>query len=108
MRKPIPLSELLAKGNPTFERLRDGAAAADRTLSAVQQALPEEVRPHVWGASTAGGVLTLLVDTAGWATRVRYAVPDLRAALGDRLGAPVGRVQVRVRPPSGRAAPRPG
>jgi hypothetical protein len=98
MRKPIPLSELLGKGNPTLERLREGAKAADRTLDAVQQSLPEELRPHVWGASEEAGTLTVVVDTASWATRVRYAVPELNAGVGDRLGVPVLKVVVRVRP----------
>ena len=98
MRKPIALSELLGKGNPTLERLRQGAQAAESALAAAQQHLPADVAPHVWGASAAGGVLTLLVDSAGWATRVRYAVPDLKAGLGARLGEPVTKVMVRVRP----------
>ncbi len=100
MRKPIPLSELLGKGNPTLERLREGAKAADRTLDAVQQSLPEDLREHVWGASTDAGMLTVLVDTAGWATRVRYAVPELKQGVGDRLGELVLKVVVRVRPPA--------
>jgi hypothetical protein len=98
MRKPIALSELLAKANPTLERLREGAKAAERTLDAVQQSLPAEVAGHVWGASAEAGVLTLLVDSAGWATRVRYAVPELKQGVGDRLGTPVTKVNVRVRP----------
>jgi hypothetical protein len=105
MRKPIPLSELLGKGNATLERLREGARAAERTVEAVRATLPADVAAHVWGASTAAGVLTLLVDSAGWATRVRYAVPELTAGVGERLGEPIVKVVVRVRPP---AVKRPG
>jgi hypothetical protein len=98
MRKPIPLSELLGQANPTLERLREGAKAAERTVDAVRQSLPEDVATHVWGASTDAGVLTVLVDSAGWATRVRYAVPELKQGVGDRLGELVLKVNVRVRP----------
>ena len=98
MRKPIPLSELLGKGNPTLERLRAGAEAADRALVAARQCLSADVAGHVWGATAVGGVLTLLVDSAGWATRVRYAVPELKQGLGDRLGETITKVNVRVRP----------
>jgi hypothetical protein len=98
MRKPIPLSELLGKGNPTLERLREGAKAAEKTLDAVRATLPDDVREHVWGASTDAGELTLLVDSAGWATRVRYAVPELKAGVGERLGELIVKVAVRVRP----------
>ena len=104
MRKPIPLSELLGQANPTLERLREGAKAADRTLDAVRQSLPGEVAEHVWGASTDEGLLTVLVDSAGWATRVRYAVPELKQGVGDRLGAPILKVNVRVRPRATRKA----
>lgn len=98
MRKPIPLSELLGQANPTLERLREGAKAADRTVDAVRHSLPPEVADHVWAASTDAGVLTVLVDSAGWATRVRYAVPELKQGVGDRLGELVLKVNVRVRP----------
>jgi predicted nucleic acid-binding Zn ribbon protein len=98
MRKPIPLSELLGQANPTLERLREGAKAAERTVDAVRQSLPAEVAEHVWGASTEDGTLTVLVDSAGWATRVRYAVPELKRGVGDRLGERVLKVNVRVRP----------
>ena len=104
MRKPIPLSELLGQANPTLERLREGAKAADRTLEAVRESLPRDVGEHVWGASTDEGLLTVLVDSAGWATRVRYAVPELKQGVGDRLGTPILKVNVRVRPPSAKKA----
>jgi predicted nucleic acid-binding Zn ribbon protein len=103
MRKPIPLSELLGQANPTLERLREGAKAAERTVDAVRQSLPPEVAEHVWGASTDDGVLTVLVESAGWATRVRYAVPELKQGVGERLGEPVLKVNVRVRPRASKA-----
>ena len=98
MRKPIPLSELLGQANPTLERLREGAKAAEKTVEAVRQSLPAEGAEHVWGASTDEGVLTVLVESAGWATRVRYAVPELKQGVGDRLGKLILKVNVRVRP----------
>jgi predicted nucleic acid-binding Zn ribbon protein len=93
---------LLGKGNPTLERLKEGARAAERTVAAVREVLPPDVAGHVWGASTAAGTLTVLVDSAGWATRVRYAVPELLQGVGERLGEPLAKVAVRVRPPAAR------
>jgi hypothetical protein len=97
-RNPISLSELLAKGNPTLERLKQGVKAADAALVAVRHNLADDVRDHVWAATYAEGHLTLLVDAAGWATRVRYAVPALKTGVGAALGRPVEKVTVRVRP----------
>lgn len=99
----MSLSELLAKGNPTLERLRQGVKAADAALVAVRHNLAPDVRDHVWGASLADGQLTLLVDSAGWATRVRYAVPELKTGVAGELGQPVEKVTVRVRPAGGTA-----
>jgi predicted nucleic acid-binding Zn ribbon protein len=102
MRKPIAVSELLAQGKAKLERLKSGADAAERTLCAVQQCLPGESAAHVWGASLdADGVLTVVTDTGGWATRIRYAVPELMPAVAGKLSAAVVRVVVRVRPRPG-------
>ena len=99
MRKPIAVSELLAQGKAKLERLRAGADAASRALSAVQQCLPPDSAPHVWGASLGSqGVLTVVTDGGGWATRIRYAVPDLMPEVARRLESPVVKVVVRVRP----------
>jgi len=98
MRKPIPISELLALGKTRLQSLRAGAESANRTLAAVQRALPAELGPHIFGASVDdGGVLTLLVDGGAFATRVRYALPAARAAIEAETG-PLTRTQVRVRP----------
>ena len=100
MRKTRSVSELLAEGKATLERLKSGAEAANRTLAALQRALPEDVAGHVFGATLdAEGVLTVLVDSGAFATRLRYLLPDLVPALAAALevGA-IARTQVRVRP----------
>jgi Dna[CI] antecedent DciA-like protein len=103
MRKPIAISELLAQGKAKLERLKTGAEAASRTLAAVQRALPPELAAHVWGASlSADGALTVVADSGSWASRVRYVMPELSAAVEAALDRPVARTIVRVRP---RAAP---
>ena len=96
--KPLSVSDLLGQGNATLERMRAGARAADRTLEAARGALEAEVREHVWGATLEADRLVVLVDSAGWASRVRYAVPELKAGVAAALGAPVEKVAVRVRP----------
>jgi hypothetical protein len=95
---PLSISDLLGQGNATLERLRAGARAADRTLEATRGALEPEVREHVWGAVLEADRLVVLVDSAGWATRVRYAGPELRAGVAAALGKPVKKLAVRVRP----------
>ncbi len=100
MRKPIPISELLALTKTKLEALRTGAESANRVLAAVQRTLPTELSAHVFGASVGdGGVLTLLVDSGAYATRVRYALPEQVAAIEAAAETgPIRRTQVRVRP----------
>ncbi|HXQ31724.1 MAG TPA: DciA family protein [Steroidobacteraceae bacterium] len=98
-RKPTAVSELLAQGKAKLERLKRGADAATEALAAVQHALPTEAAGHVWGASLAEeGVLTLVIDSGGWASRLRYALPELAPRVSTALGKRVARVIVRVRP----------
>jgi hypothetical protein len=97
--KPTSVRDLLAKGQGLVERLRRGSAEADRALLAVRAALPEDLGERVWGAAVRDGTLTVLVASAAWATRVRYHAPGLKEDVGERLGVPLQRVQVRVRPP---------
>ena len=99
MRKARSVSELLAEGKAALERLKSGAEAAGRTLAALQRALPPEVAGHVFGATLdPDGVLTVLVDSGAYATRLRFLLPDLLPSLGTALAGPVTRAVVRVRP----------
>lgn len=100
MSKPTSISDLLAKGSGGLTKLREGATAAERTLAAVRAALAAELATRVTGATLERGRLVVLVESAGWATRVRYAAPALAPAVASALAAPVEKVTVRVRPPS--------
>ena len=81
-----------------LEQLRRGSAQAQSALQAVQDALPEGLGAHVWGAAVRDRTLTVLVASAAWATRVRYHAPELREDVSRRLSVQVDRVQIRVRP----------
>jgi hypothetical protein len=100
MRKTRSVSELLAESKAALERLKSGAQAANRTLVALQRALPEDVAGHVFGATLdPDGVLTVLVDSGAFATRLRFLLPELLASLGTTLAAgAIARTVVRVRP----------
>ena len=100
MRKARSVSELLAEGKSALERLKSGAEAANRILVALQRTLPEEVAGHVFGATVdPEGVLTVLVDSGAFATRLRYLLPEAVPALGASIeGVRITRTVVRVRP----------
>ena len=99
MRKPISISELLAKSKPTLDRLKAGGEAADRVFCAVQQLLPAELAAAVWSATLdSEGLLTLVTDSGGWAARLQYLTPSLSSKLAVELAQPVTRTVIGVRP----------
>jgi len=109
MRKPISISELLARGNKKMSALQAGANAAQKALAAVQHSLGPDLAPHIFGASLSGDpldTLTLLVESGAYATRVRYALPDALADIASTLElATIKKTQIKVRPrPSNRPA----
>ena len=91
-----PLKPLFDSPLPGLERLARQAAAAASLGDKVRQLLPEPLRPHVVSANRRGDDLVVIVDSAAWSARVRYAGTQLREQLAA-AGEPVaGKVSVRV------------
>ena len=91
-----PLKPLFSGLDSGLARLAEKAAAVASLTVKVQQSLPEPLRPHVVSASRRGDDLVVIVDSAAWSARVRYAGPQLRERLAA-AGEPVaGKVRVRV------------
>jgi hypothetical protein len=91
-----PLKPLFDTPLPGLERLARQAAAAASLGDKVRQLLPEPLRPHVVSANRRGDDLVVIVDSAAWSARVRYAGTQLREQLAA-AGEPVaGKVRVRV------------
>ena len=87
-----------------LEHLARRAAAQDSLATLVRQLLPDPLGAHVVGAGRREADLVIIVDSAAWAARVRYAGPRLKEDLAVR-GEPVaGRIRIKVR---GRAATAP-
>jgi hypothetical protein len=84
-----------------LEQLARRAAEHDSLARLVRELLPPELGAHVVGTSRRETDLVIIVESAAWAARVRYAGPRLKEELTGR-GEPVaGRIRVKVR---GRAA----
>lgn len=88
-----------------LQKLRAGAAEAERTLAVLRSRLPPEIAQEVFSASIRGATLSAFVANAAWGTRLRYVAPKLLPELAQALGTPVEeiRVKVRARPRSGQA-----
>jgi hypothetical protein len=91
-----PLKPLFSGSGSALETLARKAAAAAGLTTTVQELLPAELRPHVLAAVRRSEDLVIIVDSAAWSARVRYAGPRLREQL-QAAGEPVaGRLRVRV------------
>jgi hypothetical protein len=88
-----PLFSGLPQG---LERLAEQAAAVTALTTLVQQNLAVELRPHVLSAVRRADDLVVIVDSAAWTARVRYAAPRLKAQLEAAGQGVAGKVRVRV------------
>jgi len=91
-----PLKPLFAGLDRGFARLAEKAAAAASLTVKVQQSLPEALRPHVLSAARRGDDLVVIVDSAAWAARVRYAGQKLKEQLATAGEVVTGKVRVKV------------
>ena len=91
-----PLKPLFSGLDPGIARLAERAAAAATLTARVRQSLPEALRPHVLSAARRGDDLVVIVSSAAWSARVRYAAAQLKEQLAAAGEAVTGKVRVRV------------
>jgi hypothetical protein len=94
------IEQLLGQSGGAMQALQAGATTARKALDAAREVLPAELAPHLWAANFVEGEVSLLFESAVWATRARYAAEEWREPLARALGEPVGSIKVKVRPRS--------
>lgn len=77
-----------------IERARESGELDAR----VRALLPEAMAAHVTGAVLHEYTVVVLVDSAAWASRLRFHAPELVERLAPRYDGAVTRVRVKVRP----------
>ena len=95
--RPVPLQDLLSRRSGLV-RLTEESARRGELLRQVRDCLPASLAASVYSVSLRNGALSLTVASAGWASRLRLAAPELRAKLQERHRQPCERIIVRVRP----------
>lgn len=90
------LKPLFSGLGPGFEKLARQAAEAATLTARVQQALPAPLGSHVLSAARKGDDLVVIVDSAAWSARVRYAGERLKEQLAADGETVAGKVRVRV------------
>jgi hypothetical protein len=71
----------------------------------VRAALPPALAKSIVSAGVEHDQLTIGVDGAAWAARLRYLTDTLRAQVGSALGVDIQKVRVKVVPPKPRTPP---
>lgn len=78
-----------------------GAPRAD-TVAAVfsgwEELVGARVAAHARPLALRDGALVVAVDDAAWASQLQWLEADLLARVGERVGEPIDRLEVRVRP----------
>jgi hypothetical protein len=93
---PRQLKDLLA-GNDLSVLLRRAREAGELDAR-VRALLPDELALHVTGAALHGDTVVVLVDSAAWASRLRFHAPELAERLAPRYDGAIARVRIKVRP----------
>jgi hypothetical protein len=81
-----------------LSRLVSRAQQAGELDARVRSLLPEDLGTHVTGAVLHDDTVVILVDSAAWASRIRFHAPELVQSLAPRYDGVVARVRVKVRP----------
>jgi hypothetical protein len=97
--------EYLRRQQGMLGRLMARADRLNRCNQIFRAYLPAHLRDHVVLVSIDPENWTVHTDSASWATRLRYALHNIRQALGHQLGIPLPKPCIRVIPTS--LPPRP-
>ena len=85
----------LLTGSPAVIRALAAQRREDALLARVRDILAPGARPHCLQATLKDGSLTVIVDAAAWATRLRYLAPELVQGLS---ASGVTAAKIRARP----------
>ena len=91
------LKSLFGGLTPGLDALTKKAASARSLTDKVRSRLPEALRPHLVSASRRGAALVVIMDSAAWTARVRYAGRSLKASLEADGEAAIDKLHVKVR-----------
>lgn len=98
-REPRNLSDLLSDPGSALGRLVAGAAKRKSLIMQVKSCLEPALSEHLIGVNVKDDTLVLLSDSAVWATRLRYAGPELCKQLSEKFELTLQKVHVKVRAP---------
>ncbi len=75
------MSQILSAGHLRLRQIMSNCGKLLRYNAIVQQHLDSALRPHIRVASFSDNHLILYASSAAWVTRLRFQLPELKAAL---------------------------
>lgn len=106
-RTPRPMAHCLSKPSPRLAKLLRRVAEMNRVNAVFEAALHDGLRGHCRVASIRDRQVLLHVDSAAWATRLRYQMPELSGCVDFLANAVKVKVKVRPLQPADRTSARP-
>ncbi len=100
------VGECLRRPQGTLGRLMARADRLTQLNHVFRAYLPPHLHDHVVLIRLDQDDWTVHADSSSWATRLRYALHNIREALGQQLGIPLPKPRVRVVPPAFPPRPR--
>ncbi|MCH9026257.1 MAG: DUF721 domain-containing protein [Proteobacteria bacterium] len=108
MKKPSfrSLDKVLRDNSSGLSRVIHQASLMAALRESVAELLPQDHRAHLHGVSLQEDQsLTLLTESAAWASRFRYLESTVRQGLKTKTGLAIGRIIIKVRPPANNSLP---
>lgn len=101
MKTPAPFGRIVARFGH-LKQLTAQAARLDQLDALVKAGLPPSLQHHTRLAAIRDGCLVLHVDSAAWATQLRYRTPEILAQLpAEPEFDDVRSIRIRTRPVQG-------
>ncbi len=96
MQNPRSVSDLMSRTGNKLTALKTRSLERSRVVEQVRAALPGRLAHAVVSAGIEQGRLTIGVEGAVWASRLRYLTESVRKRVGGPLGTVIVSVKIRV------------
>jgi hypothetical protein len=99
-RPPPDINSILACRTETASALYHHALRLIEMQKRLRAELPAPLNEHVTVANSQKGTLVIYTDSAAWAARLRFRVPEMLKSINEiPLDAPLQAIRIKVRPP---------
>jgi hypothetical protein len=99
-RQPLDINSILACRTETASALYDHALRLIELQKRLRTTLPSPLNDHVTVANCKKGTLIIYTDSAAWAARLRFRVPEMLKSINEApQEIPLQAIRIKVRPP---------